>query len=171
MAAPWTSSWSLPVIKGMPLFHCHLLNHEDKGMMAKILCKVPGLYRRNARLGEAIWGDSGRYRIPEVHPDLCPATTLHQDPRYFPSHRRTLILRSWYAVTRVVITRSDNGDETFNTSEFLGALFTSALQNSYYPRHDRTFGETMNRFSGALSSDALGNLLREFTPDILPCEL
>jgi suppressor of ftsI len=26
-----------PVIKGMSVFHCHLLNHEDKGMMAKIL--------------------------------------------------------------------------------------------------------------------------------------
>ena len=28
-----------PIIKGMSLFHCHLLNHEDKGMMAKILFK------------------------------------------------------------------------------------------------------------------------------------
>jgi suppressor of ftsI len=28
-----------PVIKGTSLFHCHLLNHEDKGMMAKILFK------------------------------------------------------------------------------------------------------------------------------------
>jgi suppressor of ftsI len=26
-----------PIIKGMSVFHCHLLNHEDKGMMAKIL--------------------------------------------------------------------------------------------------------------------------------------
>jgi suppressor of ftsI len=26
-----------PVIQGMSVFHCHLLNHEDKGMMAKIL--------------------------------------------------------------------------------------------------------------------------------------
>jgi FtsP/CotA-like multicopper oxidase with cupredoxin domain len=25
-----------PVIRGMSVFHCHLLNHEDKGMMAKI---------------------------------------------------------------------------------------------------------------------------------------
>jgi len=24
-----------PVIRGMSVFHCHLLNHEDKGMMAK----------------------------------------------------------------------------------------------------------------------------------------
>jgi len=28
-----------PVIKSMSVFHCHLLNHEDKGMMAKILFK------------------------------------------------------------------------------------------------------------------------------------
>src|SRR5438132_10766667 len=28
-----------PVIKGISVFHCHLLNHEDKGMMAKILFK------------------------------------------------------------------------------------------------------------------------------------
>jgi len=28
-----------PVIKGMSVFHCHLLKHEDKGRMAKILLK------------------------------------------------------------------------------------------------------------------------------------
>lgn len=28
-----------PVIRGMSVFHCHLLNHEDKGMMAKMLLK------------------------------------------------------------------------------------------------------------------------------------
>jgi hypothetical protein len=91
---------------------------------------------------------------------------LHQDPRYFPSYKRMIISRAWYAATRVVITRKDSGDNTFNTSEFLGTLFASALQNSYYPRHDRNLAETMNRFSGALSSDAIGNLLREFTPDM-----
>jgi hypothetical protein len=31
---------------------------------------------------------------------------------------------------------------------------------------DRNFGETMNRFAGALSSDAVGDLQREFMPDI-----
>ncbi len=28
-----------PVIRGTSLFHCHLLKHEDKGMMAKIQFK------------------------------------------------------------------------------------------------------------------------------------
>jgi hypothetical protein len=94
------------------------------------------------------------------------STILHQDPRYFPSHKRNLTSRSWYAVTRVVITRNDRGDNTFNTSEFLGTLFTCSLQNSYYPRRDRNFGETMSRFTGALSSDAIGDLQHEFMPDI-----
>jgi hypothetical protein len=94
------------------------------------------------------------------------STIFHQDPRYFPALKRTLFSRAWYAATRVVITKNDRGDSTFNSSEFLGALLTSALQNSYYPRHDRTLGDTMNRFGGALSSDAIGDLLREFTPDM-----
>ena len=94
------------------------------------------------------------------------STILHQDPRYFYSSNRRFFPRVWYSVTRVVITKNDQGDSTFNTSEFLGALFSSALQNSYYPRHDRNLGDTMNRFSGALSSDAIDDLLREFIPDM-----
>jgi FtsP/CotA-like multicopper oxidase with cupredoxin domain len=31
--------FSDPIIRGMSVFHCHLLSHEDKGMMAKILFK------------------------------------------------------------------------------------------------------------------------------------
>jgi hypothetical protein len=94
------------------------------------------------------------------------STILHQDPRYFYSPNRRFFPRIWYSVTRVVITKNDQGDRTFNTSEFLGVLFSSALQNSYYPRHDRNLRDTMNRFSGALSSDAISDLLREFTPDM-----
>ena len=95
------------------------------------------------------------------------STILHQDPRYFPSHSDKLIARAWYAASRVVIGRSDDGRSTFNSPEFLGALLTSSLQNAYYPRHDRNFGDTMGRFEGAMASDATTYLLREFTPDIM----
>jgi hypothetical protein len=94
------------------------------------------------------------------------STALHQDPRYFRSKKKKVIPRAWYAVTRVVVTKSDDGGDAFNTSEFLGALFTSSLQNAYYPERDRGFGKTMDRFLGALSSDASSNLLREFWPDM-----
>ena len=94
------------------------------------------------------------------------STILHQDPRYFPSGKRAIIARVWYSTTRVVVTKSDNGNSTFNTSEFMGALLSSALQNTYYPRDDQTFADTMNRFGGALSSDAITDFLREFAPDM-----
>jgi len=29
------------IIRGLSVFHCHLLQHEDKGMMAKILFVDP----------------------------------------------------------------------------------------------------------------------------------
>ena len=94
------------------------------------------------------------------------STVLHQDPRYFRSQKKGFFPRGWYAATRVLVTRNDDDDNTFNSSEFLGTLFTSSLQNAYYPRGERSFGNTMNRFAGALGSDATSNILREFWPDI-----
>lgn len=89
-----------------------------------------------------------------------------QDPRYFPSKKKGLIPRAWYAGTRVLVTRSDSGPEMFNYSEVLGTLFVSSLQNSYYPEEERGAGHTFNRFIGALGSDATANVLKEFSPEI-----
>jgi hypothetical protein len=94
------------------------------------------------------------------------SSLLHQDPRYFPSGQKRLFIRGVYAVSRVLITRADDGDSTMNSSELLGTLVTSSLQNAYYPRADRGFGNTLNRFSGALTSDALTDLTHEFAPDM-----
>jgi hypothetical protein len=94
------------------------------------------------------------------------SSLLHQDPRYFPSEKKRLIPRAWYAATRVLITKSDKGTPTFNSAEILGAASVSALENAYYPEHDRGWGNTFGRFVGAVGSDATTNLLREFWPDI-----
>lgn len=94
------------------------------------------------------------------------SSAFHQDPRYFPSRKKHLVDRAWYAATRVLVTRGDLGQSELNSSELLGAFSTSSLQNLYYPVQYRTFGGTMNRFMGALSSDAVSDILHEFTPDM-----
>jgi hypothetical protein len=91
---------------------------------------------------------------------------FHQDPRYFPSQKKGLIPRAWYAGTRVLVTRSDSGGSTFNTSEFAAVIATASVQNAYYPSRDKGFNETMSRFVGGVGSDVTSNLLREFWPDI-----
>ena len=94
------------------------------------------------------------------------STLFHQDPRYFPSDRKSLLGRAWYAATRVLITRSDTGRSEFNSSELFGALAVSSLQDAYYPAPSRTFGDTMSRFAEALGSDATSYVLNEFAPDL-----
>jgi hypothetical protein len=64
------------------------------------------------------------------------------------------------------VTRDDYGRDVLNRSELMGASLVSSLQNTYYPRPDRTLSGTMNRFVGTLGSDATANILREFTPDL-----
>lgn len=95
-------------------------------------------------------------------------TLLRQDPRYFRMGAgRSIFLRSSYAASRVVVTRSDSGHKTFNSSLLLGLLFVDALTNAYYPRPQRGFDDTMSRFAGGLLSSVETNLLREFMPDMM----
>jgi len=93
-------------------------------------------------------------------------TIFHQDPRYFAERHGTAMHRVAYAASRVLITKNDSGLTTFNSSHVLASFTASSLANSYYPREDRSFGDTMVRASGALLNDAITNVLREFWPDI-----
>lgn len=93
-------------------------------------------------------------------------TILHQDTRYYPSGQTRILDRMAYAVSRTVITRSDNGNNVFNSSLLLTLLFTSALANGYKPNYDESFQATIaNTFAG-LGATAQINLLNEFWPDL-----
>jgi hypothetical protein len=48
------------------------------------------------------------------------STILHQDPRYFLSGKRAVIARVWYSATRVVVTKSDNGNSYSTRPSFWG---------------------------------------------------
>jgi hypothetical protein len=76
------------------------------------------------------------------------SSLLHQDPRYFHSKHKNLWVRAAYAVTRVAVTKNDDGKNVFNSSELLGTLFTASLQNSYYPGRQRGFDRTMEGSGG-----------------------
>ena len=97
---------------------------------------------------------------------LFPAA-FHQDPRYFSSPSTKFLPRLLYAASRVLITRSDSGNDTFNTSLLAGTAVTTALSNAYYPRPERTVGGSLNRFGGSLLGGVQTNVMREFWPDMM----
>ena len=91
------------------------------------------------------------------------APLLHQDPRFYkmgPGHN--VALRFTYALTRTVITRSDEGHLVPNYSLIGGNLAGSALTNAYYPQADRNASQTFQTFAGAMGGTALGYFIDEF---------
>lgn len=94
-------------------------------------------------------------------------TLLHEDPRYFrmgPSHG--LLPRIGYALSRVAVTRKDNGTDGVNWSFFLGTAAAVSLSNVYYPDASRGMSVTGARIAAVTIGSATGNLLPEFWPDI-----
>jgi hypothetical protein len=98
--------------------------------------------------------------------DAVLASLLHEDPRYF---RKGPEFGAWYrvgyALSRVVITRTDRGSDRFNYSGMLGMGLGIGLSNAYYPDSSVTGEEVATRFGTSLLANALGNLLPEFWPD------
>jgi hypothetical protein len=99
--------------------------------------------------------------------DAVLASVLHEDPRYF---RRGPEFGVWYrvgyALSRVAVTRTDSGKNTFNYSGMLGMSLGIALSNAYYPDASVSASEVGYRFGTSLLASALSNILPEFWPDI-----
>jgi hypothetical protein len=93
-------------------------------------------------------------------------TVFHQDERYFAMGHGRFFKRFSYAVTRIVITPSYSGNNSFNASELLGRGMAQAVSISYYPSKTRTFGALSAKYGYALLRDASTNAFREFRPDI-----
>lgn len=87
---------------------------------------------------------------------------FHQDPRYFYRGTGGVSSRVWYAVTRTVVARGDNGNGQPNYSHVLGNFVTAGISNVYRAPSDRSFDLTMRDALIVTAGDAAGNLLREF---------
>lgn len=92
---------------------------------------------------------------------------LHQDPRYFQMGQGSFWRRAGYAMSRIVVTRTDGGHRTFNFSEVLGSAMSAGISTySYHPKGDRNFPNTASVWGTQVGYDTLTLVVREFWPDI-----
>lgn len=94
------------------------------------------------------------------------ASILREDPRFFPESHPSVGRAIKYSVTRLFVTRSDNGNNVFNASAFLGPLAAEALSNAYYPVHEQTGARTMERYGSDLAWHVAGNMFKEYWPSL-----
>jgi hypothetical protein len=134
-----------------------------------------GLYQledQNPAFGQGLKGYAHRYWTSYVDQSMgnvmvegVMATVLHEDPRYFRKVTGSAWSRTGYALTRVLVTRTDRGATRFNFSEVIGNGVTASLANAYYP-DNRGLRDTTQRLGVQIATDSLSNVLKEFWPDI-----
>jgi hypothetical protein len=90
---------------------------------------------------------------------------LHEDPRYFRRGEGPKWSRTYYALTRIFVTRTDAGGRRFNYSEVVGNATVVALSNLYYP-DGRSAGQNVGKLGQQLATDAFSQVLKEFWPDV-----
>jgi len=89
-----------------------------------------------------------------------------QDPRYFTKGHGGFFNRTGYALSRLVVTRTDSGGSQVNFSEVIGNGAVAGIACLYYPSEDRTWTKTGQRWGQQLALDATFNVIKEFWPDI-----
>ena len=89
-----------------------------------------------------------------------------QDPHYHRDVDDKTPRRIRYALTQVLVTRSDRGHKMFNFGEVLGNFAAASLGNLYHPDRARGFGPTSARIGVSIASDSAWNLFTEFWPDV-----
>ncbi|MBN9661009.1 MAG: hypothetical protein J0H49_22650 [Acidobacteria bacterium] len=110
-------------------------------------------------LGDTIIGN---FMTEAVFPSL-----LKEDPRYYMlgPNGKTGKQRFFYALSRVMVTKTDSGGSRFNFSEVLGNGVSVAASNLYYPE-SRTYSANLSKLALQIGTDAISNVLKEFWPDV-----
>ncbi|WP_254061599.1 hypothetical protein [Granulicella sp. L60] len=96
---------------------------------------------------------------------IVPVIT-HEDTRYYTLGSGGFFKRAGYSLSRAVITRNDDGHDTFNISEVVGAGAAAGISNLYYPSRERTFSNTADKWGENVGIDAATFLFHEFWPDV-----
>lgn len=118
--------------------------------------------------GERLGAAALRGTSQNIFSEVILAPLLHEDARYYvegPTHG--VVHRAVYAVTRPLITRSDNGKNTINAALLIGYAGSAALTPTYYPDINHNFKDVASVFGGGVGGAALGYFISEFSEDAL----
>src|SRR6266436_6009981 len=94
------------------------------------------------------------------------SSLLHRDPRYFVTLHGGAGHRIGYALSRIVVARTDDGKDAANWAGILGPLLAESLANSYLPVKEQTAGRTFQRYGIRIGLSTASNALLEYWPTI-----
>jgi hypothetical protein len=140
--------------------------------LAAVLAAEQQLANTNPSFGQGMAGYGRRVGVEYADQAIGNMMTegffpilLHEDPRYFRRGYGSVWSRTFYAATRVFVTRTDSGGTRFNFSEILGNAAGTAISNAYTP-DQRDVGDNLQTWWTQIGIDSASQVLKEFWPDI-----
>ena len=91
---------------------------------------------------------------------------FHQDNRFYTLGHGGFRKRTFYAVTRVLVTRRDNGSSTFNFSEVIGSGAAAGVSTLYYPKNYQTRTKVGQKWLTSDLIDCFNFFWKEYWPDV-----
>ncbi|MDT8069828.1 MAG: hypothetical protein ROO76_16825 [Terriglobia bacterium] len=120
-----------------------------------------------AGFGESYAAALGQREIAALLERFVVPTAFHEDPRYFRAPPgENVVGRGMYAVSRLFLTKGDNGRDQINASYLLGGFASAAIGNAYI--RNRGYGRVTQDFFLNMANDAAYNIAREFWPSVRP---
>jgi hypothetical protein len=117
--------------------------------------------------GEKFGASMLRSASVRVFSDGILAEAFHQDPRYYRVAYGGFFHRSLLSARQALIRRGDDGSNQINYSGIAGRAAAAALVVTYYPEPSVTARVVGSTFLTSIATDAGGNLVLEFLPNII----
>jgi hypothetical protein len=127
---------------------------------------VPEFRQGAAGFGRYYWHSFADQAVGNYMTEAIVPALTRQDPRYYTLGHGGLFRRSGYALSRLLVTRTDSGGSSFNFSEIVGNGAGAGISNLYYPASQRTWTKTGQKWLTQVAIDGVFNVFKEFWPDI-----
>src|SRR6202163_1470956 len=127
----------------------------------------PGYGQGGAGYGNRFGAAAADGTIENYWTSAILPSVFHQDPRFFQSGKGGFWRRTGYAMSRIVVTRSDSGTNQFNVSEVFGSAIAAGISTySYHPHADKTLSNAASVWESQIGYHPVTIVLKEFWPDI-----
>ena len=119
-----------------------------------------------AGFGRYYWHAVADQAVGNYMTEAIVPTLTREDPRYYTLGHGGLFKRTGYAVSRLLVTRTSSGNDTFNISEIVGNGAGAGISDAYYPSRERTWTKTGQKWLTQIGLDGAFNIIKEFWPDV-----
>ena len=128
--------------------------------------QTPEFHQGGAGYARYFWHSFVDQAVGNYFTEFIVPYATREDPRYYTLGHGTIFRRTYYAVNRLFVTRTDSGGQTFNFSEIVGNGAGAGISNLYYPSQERTWTKTGQKWASQVALDGIFNVMKEFWPDI-----